>query len=67
MIDAFGLYGVSKRTLKSVLGNAKITEKLANKLKHTRLHTKVEVLFSDCRLKVDNMQAAMDDARNMVY
>lgn len=49
------MYGVKKKTLQSVLDNAKVTHKLANKLKHTRLHTKVEVLNSDCRLDTDNM------------
>jgi hypothetical protein len=61
------MYGVKRKTLRSVLENAKVTQKLANKLKHTRLHTKVEVLHKDCRLDVDNMSAVMDDVRNMIY
>ena len=61
------MYGVRRNTLQAILDNSKVTQKLAKKLKQVRLHTKAEVLFTDCRLNLDSMQAAMDDLRNVVY
>ena len=66
-MDAFAIYGIKSETIINYLKDSRIDKDMKQKMKHAKLHARVEVISSKLSTDFEHLKNSMEDAKDMIY
>ena len=66
-MDAFAIYGIKNDTIINYLRSSRIDKDMKQKMKHAKLHARVEVISYKLSTDLEHLKNSMEDAKDMIY